>query len=187
VATSAAAKEARPGSIGLPLPGLEIRLVDEHGDDVEEGDPGEIVVRGPNVFRGYWHREGESAEAFLEGEWLRTGDVAYRDEDGYLFLVDRKKDLIIVSGFNVFPAEVEDVLDAHPAVAEAAVVGVPDAQAGEALRAFVVLREGATVKTGELTAHCAGHLARYKCPSAIEVVAEIPHGVAGKLLRRALR
>jgi long-chain acyl-CoA synthetase len=148
-------------------------------------------VRGPNVFPGYWDDPEATAAALTGDGWLRTGDVAVVDDDGFLFVVDRIKDLVIVSGFNVFPAEVEAVLCDHPDVAEAAVVGVPDAQAGEALRAFVVPRDGTIVDTAritqELTAHCAEHLARYKCPSAIEVVAEIPHGVAGKLLRRALR
>jgi long-chain acyl-CoA synthetase len=178
---------APEGSIGRPLPGVQVRLVDAQGDDVLVGDPGEIWVRGPNVFPGYWDDPEATAAVLTEDGWLRTGDVAVVDDDGFLFVVDRIKDLVIVSGFNVFPAEVEAVLCDHPDVAEAAVVGVPDAQAGETLRAFVVPREGATVETGELTAHCAEHLARYKCPSAIEVVAEIPHGVAGKLLRRALR
>jgi long-chain acyl-CoA synthetase len=182
---------APDGSIGRPLPGVQVRLVDAEGEDVLVGDPGEIWVRGPNVFPGYWDDPEATAAALTEDGWLRTGDVAVVDDDGFLFVVDRIKDLVIVSGFNVFPAEVEAVLCDHPDVAEAAVVGVPDAQAGEALRAFVVPRDGTTVDTAritqELTAHCAEHLARYKCPSAIEVVAEIPHGVAGKVLRRALR
>jgi long-chain acyl-CoA synthetase len=178
---------APEGSIGRPLPGVQVRLVDAQGDDVLVGDPGEIWVRGPNVFSGYWDDPEATAAALTEDGWLRTGDVAVVDDHGFLYLVDRIKDLVIVSGFNVFPAEVETVLCEHPDVAEAAVVGVPDPRAGEALRAFVVPRDAATIEVDALTAHCGDHLARYKCPSTIEVVAEIPHGVAGKLLRRALR
>lgn len=187
VTTSAAAKEAKAGSIGVPLPGLEVRLVDEYGEDAEEGDPGEIVVRGPNVFTGYWQKDGASAEAFLEGEWLRTGDVAYRDEDGHLFLVDRKKDLVIVSGFNVFPHEVEDALLRDEAVAEAAVVGVPDPRTGEAVKAFVVAAPGTTIDPEALRESTGRYLARFKTPRDIEVVASLPRLATGKVLRRALR
>jgi long-chain acyl-CoA synthetase len=188
VTSNAMGSRAVGASIGIPLPGLEVRLVDEHGRDVdEEDDPGEIVVRGPNVFRGYWGREDESREAFLDGEWLRTGDVAVRDEDGYLYIVDRKKDLIIVSGFNVYPKEVEDVLARHPAVAETAVVGVPDQRTGEAVKAFVVLERGASATTEEIADHAARYLARFKVPKEIEVVESLPKHATGKVLRRALR
>ncbi len=186
VSSNAAGPVAKPNSIGLPLPGVEVRLVDERGEDVEEGDPGEIVVRGPNVFRGYWGRQGES-EAVLRGQWLRTGDVAYRDEDGYLFIVDRVKDLIIVSGFNVFPKEVEEALAAHPKVAEAAVVGVKDERTGEAVKALVVLNPGTNATEEELIDWCRVSLARFKCPRAVEFVDELPKHATGKVLRRALR
>ncbi|MDQ3991026.1 MAG: long-chain fatty acid--CoA ligase, partial [Actinomycetota bacterium] len=186
VTTNALGPEARPGSIGLPLPGLEVRLADEDGDDVEEGDPGEILVRGANVFRGYW-RKPDVSEAVFRGDWFRTGDVAYRDEDGYLFLVDRKKDLIIVSGFNVYPKEVEDALVAHPGVAECAVVGVPDERTGEAVKAFVVPAEGAAVTEAGLVDHCRAVLARFKCPREVELVDELPRHPTGKVLRRSLR
>jgi long-chain acyl-CoA synthetase len=178
--------EAKPGSIGLPLPDLEVRLVDEHGEDVEEGDPGEILVRGPNVFAGYWHRP-EATSDVLDDEWLRTGDVAYRDEDGYLFLVDRKKDLIIVSGFNVFPQEVEEAIERHPAVAEAGVVGIPDERTGEAVQAWVVPYEDTSVTAEEILSFLHGYLARFKWPKDIQVVDELPHHVTGKVLRRMLR
>jgi len=186
VSTNALGTVAKPNSIGLPLPGLEIRLMDEHGEEVEDGDPGEIWVRGPNVFAGYWNRPEESA-AVLEDGWLHTGDVAYRDEDGYLFIVDRKKDLVIVSGFNVFPKEVEDALERHPKVAEAAVVGVPDERTGEAVQAWVVPADGEQVTPEELIEFARGSLARFKLPREIRVVDELPHHVTGKVLRRALR
>jgi len=178
--------EAKPGSIGLPLPDLEVRLVDEHGEDVEEDDAGEILVRGPNVFAGYWQRP-EATGDVLEGGWLRTGDVAYRDEDGYLFLVDRKKDLIIVSGFNVFPQEVEEAIERHPAVAEAGVVGIPDERTGEAVQAWVVPYEDESVTAEEILGSLHGYLARFKWPKEIQVVDELPHHVTGKVLRRMLR
>jgi long-chain acyl-CoA synthetase len=186
VTTNALGEEAKPNSIGLPLPGLEVRLVDDHGEDVEEGDPGEIWVRGPNVFTGYWNRPEETSAVLTDG-WLRTGDVAYRDEDGYLFIVDRKKDLIIVSGFNVFPKEVEEALQRHPAVAEAAVVGIADERTGEAVQAWVMPEEGRTVSPQELQDFLHGYLARFKVPKDIQVVEELPHHVTGKVLRRVLR
>jgi long-chain acyl-CoA synthetase len=184
VTTTALREEARRDSIGLPLPGLEVRVVDEQGDDVADGDPGEIVIRGPNVFQGYWNRPQESEECFRDG-WFRTGDVAYRDEDGYLLIVDRSKDLVIVSGFNVFPKEVEDALVTHPKVAECAVIGVADDRTGEAIKALVVLREEASEK--ELLEHCRTRLARFKVPREIEFVDSLPHHITGKVLRRRLR
>jgi long-chain acyl-CoA synthetase len=186
VTTNALGPAPKPSSIGLPLPGVEVRLEDDQGEEVVEGDPGEIVVRGPNVFKGYWGREEDTEAAFREG-WFRTGDVAYRDEEGYLFLVDRKKDLVIVSGFNVYPKEVEEVLAAHPKVAEAAVVGIPDDRTGEAVKALVVPEPGATVTEDELVEYCRGYLARFKCPRVVEFVDELPKHATGKVLRRALR
>jgi long-chain acyl-CoA synthetase len=176
----------RPGSIGKPLPGVEIRLVDEAGRDVELGDPGEILARGPNVFRGYWQKDAETERAFLDG-WFRTGDVAVEDEDGYLYIVDRKRDMVIVSGFNVFPSEVEQALAENPDVAEAAVIGVPHAYTGEAVKAFVVLEPGARATPDELIADVQSRLARFKCPREIEIVDTLPHLLTGKVLRRALR
>jgi long-chain acyl-CoA synthetase len=186
VTTNALGSAPKRGSIGLPLPGLELRLVDLDGEDVEDGDPGEIVVRGPNVFRGYWNRADETARA-IQGGWLRTGDVAYRDEDGYLFLVDRKKDLVIVSGFNVYPREVEEVLVAHPAVADAAVVGVPDPRTGEAVKAYVVLDPRLDADPEDIVSYASRYLARFKVPRSVEVVQDLPKQVTGKVLRRALR
>ena len=180
------AEAPRPGSIGKPLPGVEIRLVDEAGEDVELGDPGEILARGPNVFRGYWNKEDETRRAFA-GEWFRTGDVAVQDEDGYLYIVDRKRDMVIVSGFNVFPSEVEHALTENPKISEAAVVGVPHAYTGEAVKAFVVLEAGESATPEEIVADVQSRLARFKCPREVEIVETLPHLLTGKVLRRALR
>jgi long-chain acyl-CoA synthetase len=179
-------EKPRAGSIGMPLPGIELRVVDESGNDVELGDPGEIVVRGPNVFKGYWNRDDATEQVFRDG-WFRTGDIAVQDEDGYLYLVDRKRDLIIVSGFNVFPSEVEAALLYNPLVSEAAVIGQPHPYTGETVKAFVVLEDGKSATEEELIADVQMHLARFKCPTSIEVVDSLPHLLTGKVLRRALR
>ena len=164
-----------------------MRLVDADGDDVLVGDAGEILVRGENVFAGYWD-DPEATAAALDGDgWLHTGDIAVVDDDGFLFLVDRAKDLIIVSGFNVYPAEVEDVLIEHPGVIGVAVVGVPHPHTGEAVKAYVVLDEGTAVEEDDLIDHCARRLARYKCPGKVLFVEELPQGLGGKVLRRNLR
>jgi long-chain acyl-CoA synthetase len=162
-------------------------VVDSEGQDALVGDPGEIWVRGPNVFAGYWNDPEATVAALTSDGWLRTGDTAVVDDDGFLWLVDRTKDVIIVSGFNVFPGEVEDVLALHPAVEAAAVVGVPDPHSGEAVRAYVVVRDGAHLDEHALFEHACRHLARYKAPSSIAFVDELPHGLTGKLLRRSLR
>lgn len=174
------------GSIGRPIPGVEVRLVDSDGDDVYIGDAGEIIVRGDNVFPGYWHDSEATARVLDSNGWLHTGDMAVVDDDGYLFIVDRAKDLIIVSGFNVYPAEVERVLVTHPGVAQAAVVGIPHPHTGEAVKAFVIARSGRSVEEEDLIAWCATELARYKCPSKIDEVDELPLGLGGKVLRRQL-
>jgi long-chain acyl-CoA synthetase len=185
VVTSSVGFDVPVGSIGHPLDGVEIRLVDGDGIDVDAGDPGEIWVRGANVFDGYWN-DPEASARVMHGEWLRTGDIAVSDPGGGLFIVDRIKDLIVVSGFNVYPAEVEQVITTHPAVADAAVVAVPDAAHGESVRAVIVLRSAVTATAAEIVAHCARFLPRYKCPTSVEFVTELPRGPAGKLLRRAL-
>ena len=177
----------KPTSIGVPLPGVEVRLVDEEGEDTFAGDPGEIWVRGPNVFPGYWRNEEATRTALTDDGWLRTGDVAVVDDEGWLYIVDRAKDLIIVSGFNVYPAEVEDVLLEHPGIAAVAVVGVAHPHSGEAVKAFVVPEGGRLVDEDELIDFCATRLARYKCPTKVMFVESLPQGVAGKVLRRALR
>ena len=178
---------AKIGSIGRVLPGVEVRVVDENGDNVLRGDSGEIWVRGPNVFRGYFEDAQATARALTADGWLRTGDVAVVDEDGFLYLVDRAKDLIIVSGFNVYPAEVEEAILEHGAVAQAAVVGVEHPHTGEAVRAYVVLRAGQALDEDALIDHCRSRLARYKCPTKVLFVPQLPVGGTGKVLRRALR
>jgi len=182
VTSSLLDRPAKPGSVGVPLPGLEVRLVDEDGQDALAGDSGEIWVKGPNVFAGYWEDPTASAAALTPDGWLRTGDVGVVDDEGEIWLVDRAKDLIIVSGFNVFPAEVEEVLKTHPAVADAAVIGCPDERTGERVKAYVVGRPD--LDLAGLTAHCGRNLARYKCPAEIEVVDALPHATSGKLLRK---
>jgi long-chain acyl-CoA synthetase len=186
VSTTAIEDAPRWGSIGPPLPGVDVRLVGDDGEDVLAGDPGEIWVRGPNVFVGYWDDPDATARVLVDG-WLRTGDVAIADDDGYLSLVDRKKDLVIVSGFNVFPAEVEEVLLAHPDIADAAVIGIPNPRTGEAVAAWVVLEPGAHLTVEQVRDHTARHLARYKVPAVVEIVDALPRNEAGKLLRRELR
>jgi long-chain acyl-CoA synthetase len=194
VASTLATGRAKPNCIGGPLPGLELALRDtatsESGaddgsdpDDHLEG-PGEIWVRGPNLFAGYWPDGADGPDA--DG-WLGTGDLAYRDGDGDLHLVDRRSDLVLVSGFNVYPAEVERVLDAHPAVAESAVIGVPDPRTGSAVRAVVVVAPGAQLTFEELQAHAAGSLARYKVPTSVHFLSSLPHSLTGKVSRARLR
>ena len=185
VSTTAVDRSPRWGSIGPPLPGVEVRLVDADGIDVTVGDPGEIWVRGPNVFGGYWD-DREATERVLRDGWLRTGDVAVADDQGFLSLVDRMKDLIIVSGFNVYPAEVEDALMESADVADAAVIGVPNLRTGEAITAFVVAAPGAQPTLGALRDHVAHRLARYKVPTTVHVIDELPRNQAGKVLRREL-
>jgi long-chain acyl-CoA synthetase len=187
VVTSGVGHDAPDGSIGLPLPGLLVRLIDRFGEDALVGDPGEVWVKGPNVFAGYWDDAEATQAALSDDGWLRTGDLAVVDDDGFLFLVDRAKDVVIVSGFNVFPAEVEEVLEMHPAVAEAAVVGVPHPHTGEAAKAYVVPAAGATVEEDALITFAANYLPRYKLPATVAFVDALPHTVNGKLVRRILK
>jgi long-chain acyl-CoA synthetase len=187
VTTTLVGGEARRGSIGCPIPGVEVRLVDSAGEDALAGDPGELWVRGANVFPGYWHDDAATAAVLNEDGWLMTGDIAVADDDGFLYLVDRSKDLIIVSGFNVYPAEVEEVLLLHPAIAAAAVIGVEHPYSGEAVKAFVVPEAGRHLEEDEVVEFCAQHLARYKCPTTVSFVDSLPRGMGGKLLRRELR
>jgi len=183
----------KPGSIGLPIPDTDMKIVDlETGTrEVTVGEEGELCIAGPQVMKGYWNRPDETAIALrpdAEGRtWLYTGDVARMDEDGYTYIVQRKKDMIIVSGFNVYPSEVEGVLYMHPAVIEAAVIGVPDAYRGEAVKACVVLKSGATATSEELKEHCEGGLAEFKVPREIEIRESLPKTAVGKILHRMLR
>ncbi|WP_191869953.1 class I adenylate-forming enzyme family protein [Streptomyces virginiae] len=173
-------------SVGLPGADTVVRILDEHGDELPIGRTGEIAVRGPQVVPGYWGLPAETAEAFPDGE-LRTGDVGFMDPDGWLYVVDRKKDMINASGFKVWPREVEDVLYTHPAVREAAVVGVPDPYRGESVKAYVSLRPGTSAEPGELSAYCAERLAAYKYPRRVEILPVLPKTTSGKILRRELR
>ncbi|RFU87254.1 long-chain fatty acid--CoA ligase [Streptomyces triticagri] len=173
-------------SVGVPGPDTVVRIIDDQGRDVPIGEHGEIAVRGPQVVPGYWRRPEATAEGFPDGE-LRTGDIGFMDRDGWLYVVDRKKDMINASGFKVWPREVEDVLYTHPAVREAAVVGVPDAYRGESVRAYVSLRPDAAADPAELAAYCKDRLAAYKYPREVEVLPELPKTASGKILRRELR
>jgi len=186
VTTSAVSAKPRPGSIGPPLPGVDVRLVDADGAAVLDGDPGEVLVRGDNVFAGYWHDAEATARVLTDDGWLRTGDIAVADDDGWLTLVERAKDVIIVSGFNVFPGEVEDALADYADVVDVAVVGEPHPRTGETVVAYVVARPGAAPDPVALLRHAGRRLARYKLPTRVEVVAELPRSYTGKLLRRAL-
>ncbi|HEV8534936.1 MAG TPA: long-chain fatty acid--CoA ligase [Candidatus Limnocylindria bacterium] len=177
----------KPGSVGIPMPDVDCKIVDlETGTrEVDPGEPGELCVRGPNLMDGYWNRPEETALVLRDG-WLHTGDIVRMDEDGYFFVVDRKKEMIIVSGFKVYPREVDEVLYAHPAVLEAAAVGVPHASKGEVVKAFVVLRPGMTATAEEIVDHCRASLAPYKVPVAVAFRDELPKSLIGKILRRQL-
>lgn len=177
----------KPGSIGIPVRGTDARVVDlETGTRVlGPGEEGELCIKGPQVMLGYWNRPAETREALRDG-WLYTGDIAKMDEDGYFYILDRKKDMIIVSGFNVYPREIEEVLYEHAAVMEAAVVGVPDPYKGEAPKAFVVLRQGQTASEAELVTFCRERLAPFKVPRAVEFRNALPKSAVGKILRREL-
>jgi long-chain acyl-CoA synthetase len=175
------------GSIGIPLRGIELRLVDESGDETLPGDDGEIWVKGPNVFLGYWNDEEATRRVLTPDGWLRTGDVAVEDDDGNLYIVDRMKDLIIVSGFNVYPAEVESVIAAQPGVKACAVIGVAHPHTGEAVKAYVIPEKGVYLDEDAVIDHARKKLSRYKCPNKVQFVDELPVNVTGKVLRRALR
>jgi long-chain acyl-CoA synthetase len=179
--------ERRLASCGKPVPGVEVRVVTADDCDARPGKVGEIIARGPNIMLGYWKREEDTASAIIDG-WLRTGDLATVDEDGYIYLVDRKKDMIVTGGENVFSTEVEAALYAHPAVKEAAVIPVPDAQWGEAVHACITLREGREATPDELIEFCRPRLAIYKIPRSIEIIeGELPKGGTGKILKKQLR
>ena len=177
-------RRRRPGSCGLPI-GNEMRVVDEEGREVGDGELGEIVLRGENILKGYYKNEAATTDAFRNG-WFHTGDVGYRDADGFYYIVDRKSDMVIRGGENIYPREIDEVLYQHPAVAAAATVGVPDPLFGEEVAAFVVLKEGKEATEPELIAHCRAHLADYKCPKSVRFVGDIPKGPTGKLLKREL-
>jgi long-chain acyl-CoA synthetase len=176
---------ARAGSIGTPIEGVEMRVVDDDGIDVPTGEVGEIVIRGHNVMKGYWGRPEATAEAIRDG-WFRTGDLARQDEDGFYYIVDRKKDLIIRGGFNVYPREVEEVLYEHPAVLEAAVTGLPHPKYGEEVGAAVVLRPGGSATAEELRTYVKQRVAVYKYPRHVWFIDTLPKGPTGKILKREI-
>jgi long-chain acyl-CoA synthetase len=178
-------RPTKPGSVGTPIRGVEFGLWDEDDKEVADGEIGEIVIRGENVMKGYWNRPEATAEA-MRGGWFHSGDLARRDEDGFYFIVDRKKDMINRSGYNVYPREVEEILYAHPAVAEAAVLGVPDAMCGEEVAALVTLKEGASATEDELRDFVKGQIAAYKYPRIIRF-GPIPKGPTGKILKREIK
>jgi long-chain acyl-CoA synthetase len=177
----------KPGSIGLPLPGTLCRIVhqDDHAKEVPPGEPGELAIGGPQVFKGYWNRD-DVTDVFTSDGYILTGDVAVMDEDGFFSIVDRKKELIIAGGFNIYPSEVEEVLFQLPGVKDAVVIGVPDKYRGETVKAFIVKAPGQDLSEDDVTAHCAAHLSAYKVPKLIEFRPELPRTAVGKVLRRVL-
>jgi len=179
-------KKPVAGSIGVPYPSTDAKILSlETGEPLEQGEIGELAVSGPQIMKGYWNRPEESAEVLKDG-WLLTGDVGYMDEEGYFYIVDRKKDMIIAGGFNIYPREVEEILYEHPAVMEAAVAGIPDAYRGETVKAYIVLKEGHTVTEEELNEFARKHLAAYKVPRYYEFRKDLPKTAVGKVLRRTL-
>jgi len=177
-------RRRRPGSCGLAI-GNEMRVVDEEDSEVAPGELGEIVLRGENVLKGYYKNPDANKTAFRNG-WFHTGDIGYRDEDGFFYIVDRKSDMIIRGGENIYPREIDEILYQHPAVSAAATIGVPDPLYGEEVSAFIVFKQGSEISEDEMIAHCRAHLADFKCPKTIHFVAEIPKGPTGKLLKREL-
>jgi len=178
--------ERKVGSIGLPIFGVDIRVVDDEGRDVPVNEPGEIIIRGHNIMKGYYNKPEANAEALRNG-WFHTGDIARMDEDGYLFIMDRKKDMVLRGGFNVYPREVEEVMMMHPAVSMAAVIGTPHTSLGEEVKAFVIRKPGATIGEDDLIAWCKENMAAYKYPRTIEFRDQLPMSATGKILKRELR
>ena len=179
-------KERKAGSIGTPIEGVEMQVWDDDGNELPQGEVGEIVIRGHNVMKGYWERPDATAESITSEGWFRSGDMAKVDEDGYFFIVDRKKDLIIRGGYNVYPREVEEVLYEHPAIQEAAVVGVPDDSLGEEVGAAVVLKQGETLDAADVKTYVKEQVAAYKYPRKVWFVDELPKGPTGKILKREI-
>jgi long-chain acyl-CoA synthetase len=179
-------RERRAGSIGTPIEGVEMKAVDEHGEEVAQGEVGEIAIRGHNVMKGYWQRPDATADAISADGWFRTGDLARIDEDGYFFIVDRKKELIIRGGYNVYPREIEEVLYEHPDVREAAVIGIPHAELGEEVGAAVALRSGSETSPADLRNYVKSQVAAYKYPRHVWIVDELPKGATGKIQKREI-
>jgi long-chain acyl-CoA synthetase len=178
--------EVRAGSVGFPVPEVEMKILDEQGNELPTGEIGEICVRAPSVMKGYWHQPEETAKSFFE-DWFRTGDLGNVDGDGYFYLVDRKKDMVIVNGMNVYPRVVEEVLYQHPGIREAAVIGVPHSSHGEVPEAWVVAEEGAELEPGELRRFCRERLGQHEIPRRFQVVDTLPKNATGKINKRELR
>jgi long-chain acyl-CoA synthetase len=178
----------KPATVGIPLPATDLKIVDpETGQkQLGPGEPGEICFKGPQVMKGYYKNPEETAKVLKDG-WVYTGDIGYLDEDGFLTLVDRKKDMIIASGYNIYPNEIDEILYEHPQVAEACTIGVPDEYRGETVKSFIVLRQGGTVSEQEIIEHCKQKLAAYKVPKKVAFVESLPKSAVGKILRRKLR
>ncbi len=174
------------GSIGTAVENTELRIVDPDDRPVPPGEWGEIAIRGPGVMKGYWNKPDDTAEA-LRGGWLHSGDIGTMDDEGYIFIVDRLKDMINVAGFKVWPAEVEQVLYRHPAIQEIAVYGAPDPLKGESVRAAIILKQGVSATADEIQVYCRERMAAYKVPAAIDIVRELPKSATGKILKRVLR
>ncbi len=179
-------KPCKPGSIGLPIWGCEMAVKSDDGRILGHDEIGEIVIRGHNIMKGYYKREVATQDAIVAG-WFHSGDIGKRDSEGYYYIVDRKKDLIIRGGMNIYPREIEEFLYQHPAILEAAVVGVPDPIRGEEVKVFISLRQGQALDAEDLRQYCLQHLARYKCPTYVEILPELPKGPTGKILKRELR
>jgi long-chain acyl-CoA synthetase len=177
---------SKAGTIGKPVLGVDMKIVDDQDRELPQGERGEIVIRGHNIMKGYFKRPDATAEAMRNG-WFHSGDIGYVDPQGDFFIVDRKKDMIIRGGYNVYPREVEEALYSHPAVAEAAVIGVPDGRLGEEVKAVVALRPGMLATPEDITRHCKGLVAAYKYPRIVKIIDSLPKGPTGKILKRALR
>jgi len=186
VSTNHYNRPTKPGSIGQPIPEVEVRIVDDQDHDVSVGEVGELLVKGPNVSSGYYKLSEETRKTFRNG-WLHTGDMAKMDKDGYLYIVERKKDLIIRGGFNIYPRDIEEILYQHPAVQDAVAIGVPAPVMGEEVKVYVVPKEGMTISMEEILHHCQRHLAKYKWPKFIEFTKCLPRNPMGKILRKELR
>ncbi len=187
IATVNPIRNIKLGTIGIPVPSTLCKVIDEEGNELPLGEPGELCVKGPQVMKGYWLREDATKEAIDEDGWLRTGDIAIIQEDGYIRIVDRKKDMILVSGFNVYPNEIEDVLASLPGVLQSAAIGVPDKKAGEAIKVFIAVRPGESLTKEQVVAHMRSNLTGYKVAHQVEFRDELPVTNVGKILRRALR
>ncbi len=186
LSTNMAGPVNKPGAVGPPIKEVKLKIVDDDDNEVPQGDVGEICAQGPNIFLGYWNRP-EATEEAMKGGWFHTGDMGRFDEDGYLYIVDRKKDMIVASGYNVYPIEIENVLLRHPKIKDCAVIGVADDYRGESVKACIVLHDGQTMEYSEMEAYCREHMAAFKLPKQMSIRSELPKNPTGKILKRVLR